>query len=139
MLILHGQAPIDEVQVDEATKALLTHLQGKMTSMTTSHPLIYKEHKNGIKKQPEKMTILPSGCHLGIYKSLQQHILKTDDKDQIPPDNPNETIKQGRDALYLIFDVIALTLKHTYTLKQWHVIWTMFIEKELGNPNLARL
>ncbi len=46
---------------------------------------------------------------------------------------------QGHDILYLIFNILALALKHTYTLKQWKIVWTIFIEKELGNPDLVRL
>jgi len=34
---------------------------------------------------------------------------------------------------------MTLALRHTYTLERWRTVWTMFIEKELGNPDLARL
>jgi len=34
---------------------------------------------------------------------------------------------------------MTLALKHTYTLEHWKMVWTIFIEKELGNPNLALL
>jgi len=33
---------------------------------------------NGIKKWPEKTTMSPSGRHLGIYKTLQQHLKEKD-------------------------------------------------------------
>jgi len=39
----------------------------------------------------------------------------------------------------MIFDIMSLTLRHTYTLNRWKTIWTLFIEKELGNPDLDRL
>jgi len=48
-------------------------------------------------------------------------------------------LKQGHDVLYLIFGIMSLALTHTYTLEQWKMVWTMFIEKDLGNPDLNRL
>jgi len=34
---------------------------------------------------------------------------------------------------------MSLALKHTYMLEQWKMVWMMFIEKELGSPDLNRL
>ncbi len=34
---------------------------------------------------------------------------------------------------------MLLALQHTYTLNRWKTVWTMFIEKDLGNPDLNRL
>ncbi len=34
---------------------------------------------------------------------------------------------------------MSLALTHTYTLERWKMVWTMFIEKDLGNPDLNRL
>jgi len=34
---------------------------------------------------------------------------------------------------------MSLALLHTYTLDRWKTVWTLFIEKELGNPDLNRL
>jgi len=34
---------------------------------------------------------------------------------------------------------MTLTLRHAYLLKRWRKVWTIFIEKELGNPDLNRL
>jgi len=68
----------------------------------------------------------PSSHHLGIYKSLQCHVLDNDKREQLPSNTPLEPIQQGCNVLYLIFDVMALALKHTYTLKQWHTVRTMF-------------
>jgi len=48
-------------------------------------------------------------------------------------------LKQGHDILYLIFNIMSLALKHTYTLNCWKMVWMIFIEKELGNPDLNRL
>jgi len=31
---------------------------------------------------------------------------------------------------------MSLALQHTYTLEWWKTVWTLFIEKELGNPDL---
>jgi len=84
----------------------------------------------------KKTTTSPSGRRIGIYKSLQRHVINKEDQEKQPAPNPLPLITQGRDVLYLIFDIMLLALKHTYTLNRWKVIWTMFIEKELGNPDL---
>jgi len=55
-----------------------------------------------------------------------------------PPANPG-VLKQGRDILFLIFDIMQLALKHTYPMQRWRNVWTVFIEKELGNPDINRL
>jgi len=34
---------------------------------------------------------------------------------------------------------MTLALRHTYPLKWWQTVWTIFIEKEIGNPNINRL
>ncbi len=34
---------------------------------------------------------------------------------------------------------MSLALRHTYTLERWKTVWTLFIEKEPGNPDLNRL
>jgi len=57
----------------------------------------------------------------------------------LPPEEAHQPLKQGRDILFLIFDIMSLVLKHTYTLGRWKTVWTMFIEKEIGNPDLNRL
>jgi len=52
---------------------------------------------------------------------------------------PQDPITQGRDVLFLIFDIMSLALKHTYTLNRWKTVWTMFIKKDPGNPDLNQL
>jgi len=86
----------------------------------------------------------PLGQHLGIYKTLQKHMLKKkkgnqNKQDIVDEEEPTGILKQGRDILFLIFDIMSLAIKHTYPLQQWRTVWTMFIEKELGNPNIECL
>jgi len=69
--VSQGTVRLDNLPIDEATKALLTHLKDKTNNQDRSHPLVYDELQNGIKKWPEKTATSPSGRHLGIYKSLQ--------------------------------------------------------------------
>jgi len=95
-----------------------------------THEFNYEMLLNGIKKWPEHMTMSPSSCHLGIYKSLQCHTISEEDRKKHLQEHPLDMIVQGCDVLYLIFDIMSLTLKHTYALKRWRVVWTMFIEKE---------
>jgi len=95
----------------------------------------------GIKKWPECTKTSPLGCHLGIYKTLQKHVLSK----PITPVEPTTTlastgqIQQGCNILYLIFDIKSLALEHMYPLICWHKVWTVLIEKEIGNLNLNKL
>ncbi len=94
----------------------------------------------GITKWPEKTTTSPLGCHLGIYKSLHKHVCeKEKQKDSEALATPAAHMTQGCDILYLIFDVMAITLKHSYPLNRWKVIWTIFIIKEMGNSHINLL
>jgi len=34
---------------------------------------------------------------------------------------------------------MSIVLQHAYPLQQWHTVWTIFIEKELGNPSIDHL
>jgi len=69
---------------------------------------------------------------------LQKHVIRKEDHKQ-PPLTPPPPITQGQDVLYLVFDIMSLALQHTYTLNRWKTVWTIFIEKDLGNPDLNRL
>ncbi len=73
------------------------------------------------------------------YKLLQHHVLSKEESQVITANTPPELIIQGCDVLYLIFNNMLLALHHTYTLHCWKVVWTLFIKKELGNPNLNKL
>jgi len=53
-----------------------------------------------------------------------------------PDFTPPKQIQQGCDIIYLIFDIMSTALKHTYPLQQWKTVWTTFIEKKLGNPEI---
>jgi len=87
---------------------------------------------------------LPLGRHLSIYKTLQKHMLKktkanNNDQDTMDDEEQLSVLKQGRGILFLIFDIMSIAIKHTYPLQQWHTVWTMFIEKEMVNPNIEQL
>jgi len=138
--ILKGRAVLDNFNLQPPTKALLTHMQDKTVDPEARrHPIIYEELQKGIKKWPEKTTTSPSGRHLGMYKSLQQNTVNKKDQPKLPPNIPPPLLKQGQDVLYLIFDIMTLALYHMHTLKRWKTVWTMFIKKDLGNPDLNLL
>jgi len=108
--VLQGRTHIDDLPINDATKALLHHLCYKSPDPATRiHPLNYNELQNGIKKWPEKTSTSPSGRHLGIYKSLQCHFTEKENQNQ-PTPNTQEMIMQGCDVLYLIFDIMSLVL-----------------------------
>jgi len=92
-LISQGQAPLEELPLDEPTKALLTHLKSKDKAKECLHPLVYEELQNGIKKWPKKTTMSPSGWHLGIYKSLQKHVLSKAEVKALPPEEAQSVLK----------------------------------------------
>jgi len=95
-------------------------MRDKMPSpVARTHKFNYEMLLNGIKKWPERMTMSPSSCHLGIYKSLQRHTISEEDHKKHLQEHPLYMIIQGRDVLYLIFDIMSLALKHTYALKRW--------------------
>jgi len=138
--ILQGRVELEELPIDDATRALLYNMRDKTKPHDDrTHPLIYDDLQNGIKKWPEKTSTSPSGRHLGIYKSLQKHVLTKEALEALPPTQSATPLKQGWDVLFLIFDIMSLALLHTYTLNRWKTVWTLFIEKELGNPDLNRL
>jgi len=131
---------LQTLAIDDATRALLHSMTDKTDpTVPRHHPLLYEELQNGIKKWPEKTTTSPSGRHLGIYKSLQRHVLTQEEKDALSPTQSAALIQQGHDVLFLIFDIMTIALLHTYTLERWKTVWTLFIEKELGNPDINRL
>jgi len=115
-LVSQGRSKLENLPLDNATKLLLTHLKRKMKDKEQLHPLVYEELQNGIKKWLEKPTTSPSGQHLGIYKSLQCHVLTKEEEEALPPEEAICPLKQGCDILFLIFDIMSLALKHTYTL-----------------------
>jgi len=142
-LLTNGHPATGLHQFDEATKAILMNLRWK-TPMTTipNATLDYAVLMKGIRKWPEQTTTSPLGRHLGIYKTLRKHVVekKKNAINETSTDNDAMgTITQGRDILYLIFDLMSLALKHTYPLKRWRKVWTIFIEKEMGNPDIDRL
>jgi len=128
-------------QFDKPTKAILENLRRKTPADSQPTTLDHETLLEGIKKWPERTTTSPSGRHLGIYKTLGKHLVPTK-KSDAPLENTPENVgplKQGRDVLYMIFDIMAVALKHAYPLQRWRTVWTIFIEKELGNPELERL
>jgi len=138
--VLKGCADLDSLSLDRPTKALLHNMRDKMPSPTLhEHPLQYEDLACRIKKWKESTTTSPSGHHLGIYKSLLCHVLNDKDQKEYRKQHPSDLIIQGKDVLHLVFDIMTLALCHTYMLERWQKVWTIFIEKELGNPDLARL
>jgi len=143
-LVHNGSPLLHHYSFDEPTMAILQNLRKKITPDDgDTHPLNYDLLMNGIKKWPEKTSTSPSGRHLGIYKTLQKHVVKKKKTQSNAPDDNDilhhGDLKQGRDVLFLIFDIMQLAIKHTYPLQRWRNVWTIFIEKEIGNPDIARL
>jgi len=121
--VYKGSPAVTTYNFDKPTLAILQNLQNKLpTQHPTPHLLNYKLLMNGIKKWPERTTTSPSGRHLGIYKTLLKHVVQKKKANETEPDpataniNPG-ILKQGRDILYLVFDIMTIALQHTYLLK----------------------
>jgi len=98
-----------------------------------------KVSRNG---QNAQLCPLLEGTCLGIYKSLGKHVLKKDEttNDKSETDSTDDAgIRQGQDILYAIFDIMLLAICHEYPLQCWRTVWTLLIEKELGNLHLDQL
>jgi len=65
-----------------------------------------------------KTTTSPSGHHLGIYKTLGKHVIEKNKNDSMPPTLDHGSMKQGHNVLYMIFDIMSVSLQHTYPLKR---------------------
>jgi len=121
--IFQGHPPPMHHNFDDQTRAILQHMHCKLpTHHQPPHHLDYELLMNGIKKWPEHTMTSPSGCHLGIYKMLQMHVLRkkkdNQPKMELMADNvPPGLIKQSRDILYLIFNIMSIAIKHTYPLQ----------------------
>jgi len=138
--ILSGTAPIDNLPIDEHTKALLHHLKAKTSpNEQNQHPLDPDRIIQGFKIWPERTTTSPSGRHLGIYKALAKHFPppKDDTKQNVPEDN--HPLQSGNDVLKLLVWMMQLAVMHTHTYDRWKTIWTLLLEKEAGNPQIDRL
>jgi len=123
---VHRRDPIDPtLPIDPTTRLLLEHQQNAIpTLLDRSHPMTFDAMIQGFKKWPEKTATSPSGCHLGIYKTL----LKDQHHEQ--PGEPVTT--KGIDILQDIHRLIVLALKHTHTFQQWRTIWNLYLEKDPG-------
>jgi len=134
--ILAGTAPIDNLPVDEYTKALLHQLKSKTApNEQMTLPLDPEALIQGLKRWPERTTTSPSGRHLGIYKALAKHFPppKDETKDQPLDTHP---IKSGNDVLKLLVWMMTLAVTHTHTYDCWKTIWTILLEKDIGNPQI---
>jgi len=121
--VYNGSPAITTYNFDEHTLAILQNLWNKLpTKCSTPHILNYKLLTKGIKKWPERTTTSPSGRHLGIYKTLLKHVVKKKkaNETELDPETDDDNqglLKQGRDILYLVFDIMTIALKHMYLLK----------------------
>jgi len=131
--VFQGELPRD-LNVTPVTRLLLEHQKSLLNpNEDTTHPLTFKGMAAGFKKWPERMATLPSGQHLGIYKSMLKDLPEKDDHKQDPPKFRGLHIMQSVHAL------LQLAIKHTHTFQRWRVIWNMYLEKDLGFPKLSRL
>jgi len=119
--VTQGKPLPDFHQFDKPTIAVLMNLKCKVTINDTEPVhLNYDSLLLGICKWPERTTTSPSRQHLGIYKLLGKHVVEKKKQTNNPNPEPTQTtdaLKQGRDVLFLIFNIMTIALKHAYPLQ----------------------
>jgi len=112
----------------------------------------YDDLMLGLRKWKERTTTSPSGRHLGIYKAL----LKDDHrpkkkktsgatKTPVPPKTGSTVTttpapeRNGADVMKMIHKLLVMAVRHCHTFDRWTKIWNLFIEKDIGNPQIDRL
>jgi len=151
--VLHGTADLDALNLDHSTRLLLQHQK----YCTPPHAPQFQEMPydglmQGIQKWKERTTTSPSGRHLGIYKSLLKDEHKSKTKKNKP--TPKKTIPEqltrtptdkqppecnGADVMQIVHKLLVMAVRYCHTFERWTTIWNLFIEKDLGNPQLDRL
>jgi len=131
--IFHGEPIPQDLPISEHTRLLLQNQCSLLPPATTQMAklLEFKPLMSGFQKWPEQTMTSPSGCHLGIYKSLLI------DKHMEKPGGPPQP--RGIDIMYDIFWLLVLAVKHTHTFHRWRMIWNMYLEKDPSQPKLTQL
>jgi len=87
--VIRGQADIDSLNLDHATKQFLKYQQRPPRFLAKSQKLDFDKLTEGFKKWPEKTSTSPSGRHLSVYKSLLKDVHRKNDKDDT--EHPSST------------------------------------------------
>jgi len=132
-IIFQGEPIPPDLPISENTRLLLQHHCSLLPPQANQvkKPLKFKPLMLEFCKWTEQTTTSPSGCHLGIYKSLLK------DKHMETPGEPPKP--QGIDIMYNIFRLLVLTVQHTHTFHCWQTIWNMYLEKDPGHPKMNQL
>jgi len=111
--VFHGEPIPDHLLLAPATRLLLKHQRSLLQMVEFSdHLITFEELMQGFKKWSERMTTSPSGCHLGVYKSL----LKDHLPNNPPPDLPPRIY--GIEVMQCVFTLLQLALKHTHVYER---------------------
>jgi len=134
--VFHGRPIPPDLNLPPMTQLLLEHQKGQLQpNETPKHELQFDDLMQGFKKWPERTSTSPSGRHLGIYKSLLKDFPPPTKKEDPKP--PERTY--GITMMQTIFNMLYMAVRHTHTYDRWKVIWNMFLEKDIGNPQINRL
>jgi len=141
--VIRGQADIDSLPLDHATKQFLKHQRRPPRFLAKTQKLDFDKLTEGFKKWPEKTSTSPSRRHLGVYKSLLKDVHRKKDTDDTgqptPTSQSDDNKKRGVDVMNMVYKIMQLAVKHTHTLQRWCVIWNLFLEKDPGQPKINRL
>ncbi len=53
--------------------------------------------------------------------------------------DPPDPLQSRNDILKLIIMMMDLAVTHTHTYDRWKTIWTLLLEKDIGDPKIDRL
>jgi len=74
-----------------------------------------------------------------IIKSLKKFEPKTHQPWPMIHCNTKADCVDGADVMCMIHKMLVLAIQHCHTCHQWTNIWSLFIEKDLGNPHINQL
>jgi len=112
----------------------------------------YEDLMLGFWKWKERTTTSPSGRQLGIYKALLKDNHRPKKKTTTAATKPPVPLKtsptvtttkaperNGADVMQMIHKLLVMAVRHCHTFDRWTKIWNLFIEKDIGNPQIDRL
>jgi len=133
--VFHGRPISPDLNKPPMTQLLLEHQKGQLQpNETPKHELQFDSLMQGFKKWPERTSTSPSGCHLGIYKSLlkdSQHPQKKKNP------NPRENLWHTNDADDLQHVVYGCTTHPHVRPLEGRMEYVL--EKDIGNLQINRL
>jgi len=75
--------------------------------------------------------------HIQVSSQTLPSLHRKTQRQNTPADT--HPIQGGNNVLKLIIWMMELAVTHTHTYKCWKTIWTLLLEKDMGNPQINQL